>query len=122
MPMFRSRYPLEWESISHYIRFVRAGGCCEGSPAYPDCRAVHGEPHPGTGSIVVLTCAHIGAQREDGTPGDPHDKADVRPENLRAWCQRCHLTYDLPEHIANRRRNRQRQREQAGQLRIGVTQ
>lgn len=116
MPMVRSRYPENWEQISYEIRFVRAGGKCEGSPAYPECRAEHGKPHPVTGSIVVLTTAHIGAPLPDGMPGNAHNKMDVRPENLRAWCQRCHLTYDLPDHIANRKRNRLLKLEQAGQL------
>lgn len=116
MPMDRSRYPENWEEISHHVRFVRAGGKCEGSPAYPDCRAEHGKPHPVTGSIVVLTTAHIGAPFSDGRPGNKHDKMDVRDENLRAWCQRCHLLYDIEEHVANRRRNARLRREQAGQL------
>src|SRR5262245_10286400 len=92
------RYPDNWRQISYEIRFVRAGGRCEGSPAFPDCRAEHGQPHPATGSRVVLTTAHLGIPKEDGSPGDPHDKMDVRPANLRAWCQRCHLVYDGPEH------------------------
>lgn len=118
--MIRSRYPANWEEISHYIRFVRAGGKCEGSPAYPDCRAEHGKAHPVTGKIVCLTTAHIGAPHADGSPGDVHDKMDVRPENLRAWCNRCHLTYDLPEHIANRKRNLRIKQEQAGQMRLSL--
>ncbi len=49
------------------------GGCVGGDP---DCaRAVK----------VVLTVAHL-----DHTPENCAD------ENLRAWCQRCHNTYDLP--------------------------
>lgn len=116
MPMQRSRYPENWEEISHYIRFVRAGGKCEGSPAYPDCRAEHGQPHPVTRSKVVLTTAHIGAPQADGRPGNPHDKMDVRPENLRSWCQRCHLNYDREDHIKNAAATRRRKRERAGQL------
>lgn len=112
----RKRYPPEWEEISFYIRFIRAGGKCEGSPAYPDCRAEHGKPHPITGSKVVLTTAHIGAPYPDGRPGNPHDKMDVRPENLRSWCQRCHLNYDRADHIANAKRTRARKKAQAAQV------
>jgi hypothetical protein len=87
-PENRGRYPADWRAISLEVR-ERAGWRCEGSPAYPDCRARHGEPHPVTGSKVILTVAHLNHQPEDnGAPGD-------RP-NLRAWCQRCHNTYDLP--------------------------
>lgn len=107
MGMDYKRYPTNWKDISYYVRFDRARGFCEGSPAYPDCRAQHGQPHPVTGSKVILTTAHLGIPKEDGSPGDPHDKMDVRLDNLRAWCQRCHLRYDLAEHIAKRKRNRE---------------
>ena len=83
-PENRSRYPRDWPQISQRIR-ERAGNRCEGSPAWPDCRAINGEPHPATGSIVVLTVAHL-----DHTPENCAD------ENLKAWCQRCHNTYDMP--------------------------
>lgn len=118
MPMDRSRYPDGWDKISRQIRFDRAGGKCEGSSAYPDCRAEHGKPHPITGSIVVLTTAHLGIDKEDGSPGDRHDKMDVRPENLRAWCQRCHLTYDIKDHMANAAETRRKKKEAQGQLQL----
>lgn len=80
----KARYPKDWPAISRRIR-ERAGNCCEGSPAFPDCRAANGEPHPVTGSKVVLTVAHL-----------DHQPENVADENLRAWCQKCHNTYDLP--------------------------
>lgn len=43
-----------------------------------------------TSIIVVLTIAHLN-----------HDPADCRPDNLKAWCQRCHLSYDQPLHKKN---------------------
>ena len=85
-PEMRSRYPANWREIRAAI-LVRAGDRCEGSPAYPDCRAPNGEPHPVTGSRVVLTVAHL-----DHTP------ENCEPENLKAMCQRCHLTYDAEHH------------------------
>jgi hypothetical protein len=116
LPVDRARYPKNWEEISHYVRFVRGGGRCEGSPDYPDCRAIHGEHHPETGSIVILTTAHLGIDKPDGSPGDKHDKQDCRLENLRGWCQRCHLNYDRDEHMANAAATRRRKRREAGQL------
>lgn len=118
MPVDRSRYPDNWEEISYRIRFVRAGGKCEGSPAYPDCQAEHGKPHPATGSTVVLTTAHLGADKPDGTPGDKHDKMDCREENLKAMCQRCHLIFDIREHVVNAARTRRQKRIEAGQLEL----
>lgn len=83
-PENRERYPKDWPIRSYYVRFVRAKGQCEW------CGAVHGKPHPITGSKVVLTTAHV------------HDK---RPEaasllNLAALCQRCHLRHDAPDRAA----------------------
>ena len=98
MPIRKSeaaRYPSrkEWREIVREVN-VRAGNCCEGSPAYPDCRAANGEPHPVTGSRVVLTTAHMDhCPENNGEPGN-------RP-NLRAMCQRCHLTYDAKHHARN---------------------
>ena len=42
-PENRARYPKDWTSIAAAIR-ERAGQRCEGSPAYPDCRAPNGDP------------------------------------------------------------------------------
>lgn len=83
-PENRARYPADWPAIAYAVK-ERAGWRCEGSPAYPDCRAAHGEPHPVTGSKVVLTAAHLDQQPEN-----------VEDDNLRSWCQRCHNTYDAP--------------------------
>jgi hypothetical protein len=93
-PENRRRYPRDWQTIRLKL-LDRAGNCCEGSPAYPDCRAANHEPHPATGSRVVLTVAHL-----DHTP----ENCDER--NLRVWCQRCHNTYDAPHRAANRRARR----------------
>ena len=85
-------YPDDWRAIRTRI-LERAGDRCEGSPAYPDCRALNGQPHPVTGARVVLTIAHL-----------DHDPRNSTPDNLRAWCQRCHNTYDAPVRAQNRRR------------------
>ncbi|WP_412027892.1 HNH endonuclease [Deinococcus yunweiensis] len=90
----RKRYPSEWKDIAQRIR-DRAGNCCEGSPAYPDCRAQNGEAHPVTGSRVILTVAHLDHMPEHNDPS-----------NLRALCQRCHNTYDSAHRAANRARGR----------------
>lgn len=114
MPMQRERYPAAWDEIS-LARREAAGWRCEW------CGAANGEPHPITGGKVTLTVAHLGVDKPDGSPGDVHDKMDVRPENLAALCNRCHLTYDLPEHIANRRRNRLLRQQAAGQLQMELS-
>jgi len=99
-PENRKRYPADWPAISARVR-ADAGNRCEGSPAYPDCRAENGKPHTVTGSKVVLTVAHL-----------DHQPENCSRENLRAWCQRCHNTYDAPMRRAGIRK---RQDEASGQ-------
>ncbi len=107
MPFDRSRYPDDWEQISDRIRFDRAEGQCECEGqcghAHPDgrCRAEHGEPHPATGSNVVLTVAHW----PDDTP------SNVDEDNLWAMCQRCHLSVDAGKHHRNRKYGRHHDRD-----------
>lgn len=96
-------YPANWKDIRADI-LKRAGNCCEGSPAYPDCRAANHEPHPVTGSKVVLTIAHL-----------DHDIEHNDYDNLRAWCNRCHLTYDAKYHATNARETRIKR---SGQMRM----
>lgn len=97
-PEDRARYPANWPAIRAAI-LDRAGHCCEGSPAYPDCRARNYAPHPVTGSKVVLTIAHLN-----------HTPEDDRPEQLRALCQRCHLRHDQALHARHAAETRRRQR------------
>lgn len=85
-PENRARYPKDWKAIVEQVR-ARSGNACEGSPAFPDCRAANGEPHPVTESRVVLTTGHL-----DHTP----ETRDL--SKLRHWCQRCHLVYDREHH------------------------
>lgn len=103
MPCDYSKYPPNWREIRARV-LARAGNKCEGSPAYPDCRAANYQPHPVTGSRVVLTVAHL-----------DHDTTRSHLENLRCWCQRCHLTYDAQQHARNAR-NTRRNRRAVGDL------
>lgn len=97
-PENRARYPRHWRAIVECVR-ARSGNCCEGSPRYPDCRARNGEPHPVTGSLVVLTVGH-----RDHTP------EHCALENLAHWCQRCHLAYDSRHHAQTAYETRRRRR------------
>lgn len=100
-PENKSRYPKNWKDISERIRFERAGGRCEmliknGADIEEyRCDAKHGEPHPVTGSKVVLTTMHL-----DHTPENCAD------DNLLAACQRCHLRYDAAHHAMTSRETR----------------
>jgi len=99
MPTRRANYPPDWEQLSLYVRWVRAAGTCEG------CGAWNSYPHPVTGSRVMLTVAHL-----------DHDTTNNDPGNLRALCQRCHLTHDATLHAKHATHTRRTRQIQAGQL------
>lgn len=89
MPINYHEYHPKWRLISRLIRNIRANNKCEW------CGAPNWEPHPVTGSRVVLTVAHI-----------DHDKTNNRFGNLAALCQRCHLWHDRHQHADNRKYGR----------------
>ena len=100
-PEMKSRYPADWEARSRFVRFYRARNRCEW------CGAENYQPHPVTGSKVVLTTAHV------------HDR---RPEaasllNLAALCQRCHNRHD----VEDRRRARRARAVHPAQLSLDLT-
>ena len=114
MPIDYSKYPDNWKEIRQSI-LERANHCCEGSPDYPDCRVANyatgtrdcdGQWHDEDDihkmnsdcgyhlfgdfpkmTKIILTVAHL-----------DHDTSNNKPDNLRAWCQRCHLNYDKELH------------------------
>jgi len=97
----KARYPKDWTLRSRFIRFYRAKNHCEW------CGAKNGQPHPATGSKVVLTTAHV---------------FDHRPEaasllNLAALCQKCHNGHDAEMRQKNRR---ERLRRESGQAELAL--
>ncbi len=119
MPVDYSKYPPNWKAISLRIRERSGGQCeCEGecglhrtTPGPRRCCERNGQPAVFAKGRIILTVAHQGAPKPDGTPGDQRDKMDVRDENLKALCQRCHLRYDAKEHAENARETRRKKRE-----------
>ncbi len=100
-PEMKSRYPKDWALRSRFVRFYRARNRCEW------CGAENYQPHPITGSQVVLTTAHV---------------YDHRPEaasllNLAALCQRCHNQHDARMRQQHRK---ERQRRESGQAEFDI--
>lgn len=117
-----ARYPKDWPAIRMRI-LERARHCCEGSPAFPDCRVRNlawgfwtGAQFNQVNKQQVIDMVRVG--REWVKPpiwiGDDkiieivltiahldHTPEHCEPENLRAWCQRCHLNYDARHHAEN---------------------
>lgn len=119
-PQDRFFYPIDWPQLSRVVRFERAQGRCEacGRPhgarvfCLPDGRwwdAEAGRWRDGRGR---MSCTAIGADdvlaavRSTkvvlATAHRNHDTADNALRNLAAWCQRCHLSHDRPEHRRRR--------------------
>jgi hypothetical protein len=78
MPCDYKKYPADWKEVRQRI-LARDRNCCK------FCWAENGQPHWITGSIVVLTIAHLN-----------HNIQDMRDYNLAALCQRCHNILDMP--------------------------
>jgi len=106
LPENRDRYPENWPQIRGEI-LARAGETGEGEEREEArcewCGAENRKPHPVTGSMVVLTIAHL-----------DHQPENCDPTNLRALCQKCHNGYD----VRHRRSTRARNRVAAGQMEL----
>lgn len=118
-PENRDRYPRDWPQIAASIR-ARAGDVCEACGAPNGQMIRRGTTHDGyplwrEAAATALEngySALSGLEVEDtGLDtcdwGDPvrvvltvahldHQPENCDPDNLRAWCQRCHNTYDAP--------------------------
>lgn len=90
-PENKHLYPKDWKLRSFFVRFVRGKGKCEW------CGAVHGKPHPKTGSIVVLTTAHVYNDRPEASS----------LLNLAGLCQLCHNRHDAKGRQQRRRERRE---------------
>ena len=103
MPISRDmarRYPTDWKLRRRFIIQYRAQNRCEW------CGAANKEPHPDTGSTVVLILAHVW----DKTP----ESSSLL--NLAALCQRCHNRWDAADRARSRIRRRLAGLLRAGQL------
>jgi hypothetical protein len=122
MPIRREHrffYPIDWPQLSAVIRFRRAGGCCEG------CGRPHGQnvPHLGDGRWwdaetgtwrdgqgralrALPTAEEVAGVRMTrvvlATAHRDHDTSNNADPNLVAFCQRCHMLHDRPEHRRRR--------------------
>lgn len=76
-PENRGRYPAQWLEVRERL-LERAKHCCEW------CGAKNYEPHPKTGSKVVLTLAHVYDKRPEA----------IDDANLAMLCQKCHNRHD----------------------------
>ena len=85
MPIDYKKYGPNWKILRYKI-LDRTQDKCE------LCSVSIKEPHPITGSKVVLTVHHINFNIQDN-----------RDYNLIALCQRCHLKLDMPNKVDKRK-------------------
>jgi hypothetical protein len=124
MPLDWSRYPPIWLTRIRPAILRRAGqridpksGLIVQQARCEWCQVENASVRKGT--RIVLTVAHLGAPFATGEGwriGNPHDKLDVRADNLAALCQRCHLLYDLADHMQHAAEGRACKRREAGQI------
>ena len=148
MPITRETrwlYPIDWPELSRWVRFGRAGGCCERCGRSHGQRVVHlGDGtwwdaarknwRDGRGRRVrnlppptALEARQPCLEGLGPVAGLPvthvalagchlnHDPSRNRPRDLAALCQRCHMLHDAPEHRRTRWRRAHRRRA-AGDL------
>lgn len=89
MPINYKEYPENWTEIRERI-LARENNCCK------FC-GIKNYTVKESGTKVILTIAHLDHDKEN------HEVDDDR---LAALCQKCHLRYDLPHHINNRKYGR----------------
>ena len=90
-PENKARYPKTWKAMVAQAAARSGGRCeCDGKCGQAHeggrCDAINRQPHPQTGSIVVLTLAH-----EHGVPLEETDIA-----RMFHAAPRCHNRYDAP--------------------------
>jgi hypothetical protein len=123
MPIRREHrffYPIDWPQLSAVIWFGRAKGCCEGcgrphgqlvyhlgDGCWWDAEAASWRDGQGrrirlkAGAVDVLRLARrtrvvLAVAHRD------HNTANNADANLAAFCQRCHMIHDRPEHQRRR--------------------
>ena len=95
MPMDKSKYPSDWNTIAEAIKDA-ADWQCEQCGMQCRRRGEEFDTHKRT-----LTVAHIN-----------HVEMDCRPENLVALCSGCHLKYDAPRKAMQKRAQKRIERKQ----------
>src|SRR4051812_1676471 len=122
MPIRREHrffYLIDWPQLSAVIRFRRAGGCCEG------CERPHGQriyclddgrwwdaevgswrDGQGRSAKALPSVEELASARTTrvvlATAHRDHDTGNNVDANLAAFCQRCHMNHDRPEHKRRR--------------------
>lgn len=119
-------YPPYWKQFSEYIRFERAGNQCEecgvengkiGARGRDGIFLTENEVHGLNSDVglalfgddfnwkftkIVLTVAHLDHEGGCCRCKEETGRKCAKPDHVLALCQRCHLTLDMPKHIANR--------------------
>lgn len=123
-PENKARYPDNWKEVRKEI-LARAGSACEKCGA-PNRALIARGAGKDEGTYMMLDgavhCAETG-KKLGVAKGSEYERSKVievvltiahldhqpencDPENLRAWCQRCHLRYDKEHHAESARATR----------------
>jgi 5-methylcytosine-specific restriction endonuclease McrA len=102
MPIDYKKYPSNWKTEIRPSILERDNYCCAfcGIANYGSRWSPNGKKM----TLIVLTIAHL-----------DHDITNNCPSNLKALCQKCHLSYDKDHH---RKNARQTQKTKKGLLEL----
>jgi hypothetical protein len=123
-----TRYPANWKALRAAV-LDRAGNRCEqcGVPNYALVQTVDGKRNYAYGNLYYDDFQYTGSYAEAAAARDvlnygddapfvvivltiahlDHDELETQDiSRLRAWCQKCHLTYDAQHHAQNARATR----------------
>ena len=105
MPIDYKEYPKNWFTEIRPAVLRRAGevrGADNKIIIEARCEQCDVENHSvRKGTRIALTIAHLDHDKENH---------EVNYDRLAAWCQRCHLAYDLPRHMEKARKSREKKK------------
>jgi 5-methylcytosine-specific restriction endonuclease McrA len=105
MPINYAEYPKNWFTEIRPAALKRAGevrnenGTIRVEARCENCGVENHSIRNGT--RIALTIAHLDHDKENH---------EVSLDRLAAWCQKCHLAYDLPRHMEKARKNREKKK------------
>lgn len=136
MPINKSDYPPNWPEISNQVK-EDAGWCCEWCQAPHMAIIQRNRPNdlPGWTTVLYIDETGIGIVSTDTltwsrlrfhgltkviltTEHLDRNTKNNDSDNLAALCQRCHLSHDILQHVANRKYGRRHNKQHQLKLKI----
>jgi hypothetical protein len=125
MPIDPSNYPANWPSFSLHIRHGRARDRCEcrgecGTDHGGRCRAINGQRKFYTvGGSVIFSTVWLSTGHLWKDACSCEERCAIA-SHVKAFCQRCHLKFDVEMRVEHARATRQARKDARRPLLVGV--